>query len=149
HRYVHGRRMTLAAERLLTSDVSIMDLALESQFESQEAFTRAFKRYHHCPPGQFKKRQGLNPKTINKLRITGEYLEQIKKGSTMKPKIEKLEPIKVIGLGAEFIGAMAENANNHDVIPDLWKKFHKRIGEIKNRLGDETYGVIYINPEKP
>ena len=140
--------MTLAAERLCSSDISLIDLALDSQFESQEAFTRAFKRYHHCTPGQFRKRLGLNPQTTKKTRITKEYLKQITKGSTMKPKIEEIEQIRVIGLEAKFNGAMAENPNNHDVIPDLWKKFYKRINEIENRLGDKTYGVIYINPKK-
>lgn len=66
----------------------------------------------------------------------------------MKPQIQEIEEIRVIGLKAKFIGAMAENANNHEIIPDLWKSFYKRINEVKNRVGEETYGVIIIDPEK-
>ena len=149
HKYVHGRRMTVAAESLLNPDQSIIDLALDLQFEGQESFTRAFKRYHHCTPGQYRKKKGLSPKSVKKIRITKEYLEQILKGSTMKPQIQEIEEVVVIGLKAKFNGAMAENANNHEIIPDLWKNFYKRMDEIKNREGQETYGVIMIDPDKP
>lgn len=42
--YIQTRRMYRAAEYLLNSELSAMDIAFLLQFESQEAFTRAFKR---------------------------------------------------------------------------------------------------------
>ena len=41
--YIRKRRLTVAADRLLKEDIGILQLALDCQFESQEAFTRAFK----------------------------------------------------------------------------------------------------------
>ncbi len=41
--YVRRRRLSVALEQLMTTKRSIVDIALDSGFESQEAFTRAFK----------------------------------------------------------------------------------------------------------
>lgn len=40
--YIRKRRLAVAAFLLLHSDESILDISLECQFQSQEAFTRAF-----------------------------------------------------------------------------------------------------------
>lgn len=54
HEYVRNRRLTLAAQRLIYTDERILDLALTYQFESQEAFTRAFRKVHGLPPGKYR-----------------------------------------------------------------------------------------------
>lgn len=53
--YIQTRRMYRAAEYLLNSELSAMDIAFLLQFESQEAFTRAFKREYSLPPGQYRR----------------------------------------------------------------------------------------------
>ena len=53
--YLRKRRLTLAAKRLLTEEVGILDLALDCQFDSQEAFTRAFKALFNMTPAQYRK----------------------------------------------------------------------------------------------
>ncbi len=53
--YLRKRRLTEAAKRLLTDDVSIIELAMACQFNSQEAFTRAFKGLFNMTPGQYRK----------------------------------------------------------------------------------------------
>ena len=52
--YLLGRRLDTAACRLLTSQANILDIALRYGFSSQEAFTRAFRKAHGLPPGQFR-----------------------------------------------------------------------------------------------
>lgn len=53
--YVRGRRLDLAARRLLTDPgVRIVDLAFDSGFDSQEAFTRAFAKAFGHPPGRLR-----------------------------------------------------------------------------------------------
>ncbi|WP_342559997.1 AraC family transcriptional regulator [Psychrobacillus sp. FSL W7-1457] len=54
HEYVRNRRLTMAAQRLIYTDERILDLALTYQFESQEAFTRAFRKVHGLPPGKYR-----------------------------------------------------------------------------------------------
>ncbi|WP_369902018.1 helix-turn-helix domain-containing protein [Bacillus manliponensis] len=53
--YTRMRRLTNAATVLLHTEERILDIALYLQFESQEAFTRAFKKMYRLPPGQFRR----------------------------------------------------------------------------------------------
>ncbi|QHZ44926.1 helix-turn-helix transcriptional regulator [Bacillus sp. NSP9.1] len=52
--YIRMRRLAHAATDLLYTDHRIIDIALHYQFESQEAFTRAFKKLYHMPPGAYR-----------------------------------------------------------------------------------------------
>ena len=55
-------RMGLAAQRLAESDPpALIDLAFDLGFESQEGFTRAFKRAHGVSPGRFRRDGGKAP----------------------------------------------------------------------------------------
>lgn len=53
--YIRYRRIANAANLLLYSDEKIIDIALYYRFESQESFTRSFKKYYQLPPGQYRK----------------------------------------------------------------------------------------------
>ncbi|MGE4353611.1 MAG: helix-turn-helix domain-containing protein [Oscillospiraceae bacterium] len=53
--HIQSRRLSVAAKLLLSSTSSIMDTALFCGFESQEAFTRAFKRVYGLPPGKYRR----------------------------------------------------------------------------------------------
>ena len=52
--YVLKRRLSLAAETLLVSDIRIIEIAVRYGFSSHEAFTRAFKKYFGYSPNQFR-----------------------------------------------------------------------------------------------
>jgi AraC-like DNA-binding protein len=52
--YIRKRRLASAASLLLNTDISILNIALVYQFESQEAFTRAFKSVYQLPPGRYR-----------------------------------------------------------------------------------------------
>ncbi|MBP1157386.1 MULTISPECIES: helix-turn-helix transcriptional regulator [unclassified Paenibacillus] len=51
--YIRRRRLSNAASELITTERRILEIALDYQFESQEAFTRAFKKLFHMTPGQY------------------------------------------------------------------------------------------------
>lgn len=53
--YVSVRRAALGAYHLLYSDIAIINLAMMLNYQSQEAFTRSFKRIYHLPPGKYRK----------------------------------------------------------------------------------------------
>ena len=40
---------------LLYTDEKIIDIAFYYRFETQESFTRSFKKYYELPPGQYRK----------------------------------------------------------------------------------------------
>lgn len=53
--YIRVRRLAHASTSLLYTNERILDIALYFHFESQEAFTRTFKKYYGLPPGQYRK----------------------------------------------------------------------------------------------
>ncbi|MCE4049106.1 MULTISPECIES: AraC family transcriptional regulator [Bacillaceae] len=53
--YIRYRRLANAAHMLLYTDEKIIDIAFYYHFESQESFTRSFKKYYQIPPGQYRK----------------------------------------------------------------------------------------------
>ena len=58
--YIRTRRLAIAAQLLLNTDEPILIIAFELHFQSQEAFTRAFKQVYKLPPGKYRSiMQGL------------------------------------------------------------------------------------------
>lgn len=53
--YIRSRRLTRAAAELAHTDKRILDIALDCRFQSQEAFSRAFKKMYRLTPGQYRK----------------------------------------------------------------------------------------------
>jgi len=53
--YLRRRRLCYSAQLLLHTEASILDIALHCHFESQESFTRAFKKLYGMPPGRYRK----------------------------------------------------------------------------------------------
>lgn len=56
--YIRARRLADAASRLLYTEERLLDIALSCRFDSQEAFTRAFKKIYGLPPGRYRKLMG-------------------------------------------------------------------------------------------
>ncbi|MHB8130942.1 MAG: helix-turn-helix domain-containing protein [Mobilitalea sp.] len=48
--YVRNRRLSLAGKELMISNIHIIDLAFKYGYETPEAFTKAFTRFHGFPP---------------------------------------------------------------------------------------------------
>lgn len=57
-RYITKRRLEKAAEELARTERPIIDIALESQYGSQESFSRAFLKMHGLTPGKYRRRYG-------------------------------------------------------------------------------------------
>ncbi|MEA3321151.1 MAG: AraC family transcriptional regulator [Bacillota bacterium] len=53
--YIRYRRIANAAKKLIYSNDTILEIALFYRFETQESFTRSFKRTYNLPPGQYRK----------------------------------------------------------------------------------------------
>lgn len=59
-KYISSRKIALAAESLINSDLKIIDIAIRHGFSSHEAFTRAFTGFFNCSPLQYRKRFNVN-----------------------------------------------------------------------------------------
>lgn len=55
YQYIRGRRLTLAAQKLAETKQPIVEIAYEAHYDSQQAFTLAFKQIYGCTPKVYRK----------------------------------------------------------------------------------------------
>lgn len=146
--YIRKRRLTAALYLLGNTNRRILDIALEAGFESQESFTRAFKAMFGKNPGECRSDGARSVMSLNKLKITMEYLDHLYEGINMQPVIKDIEEKKVIGVGAHFISTLSPDHTNEKVIPKLWDHYNQRRSEIKSRVSEIDLGVCLEPPEK-
>lgn len=65
--YIRERRMTQSARKLMITDQRVIDIAMTYRFNSQESFTRAFKKVYDMTPGDYRK-------LLRKLVSKGEFI---------------------------------------------------------------------------
>ena len=112
--YIRKRRLTLAAQELQTTDISVIDAAYRYGYESPESFSKAFSRFHGSTPKQAKHKGAklhlFNPLVI-KIILEG--------GSIMDYRIEHRESQQFLALVRAFSN---ESSNDDDgrSIPDFW-----------------------------
>ncbi len=53
--YIQSRRIAKAARLLLATEQPIMEIGLLYRFDSQESFTRAFRKAYALPPGKYRR----------------------------------------------------------------------------------------------
>ncbi len=136
--YVRKRRLTEASYELINSDKKQFDIALDFQFESQQAFSRSFKHHFSISPGKYRK-IGTGKYLFERKQITSESLLLLE-GLSIKPLTVKIKEKKIIGMKT---GTSLKNSR----IADLWTKFACRIGEIQNRTDKNNYYEFRIPEE--
>jgi AraC family transcriptional regulator len=130
-RYVRLRRLSESARALAAGAPDILTLALEADYGSHEAFTRAFR-------DQF----GVTPEMVRmKARIDGLKLQEpITMDTTplaalAPPRMVTSKPLLIAGVGDRF------SHDNAAGIPGLWQRFHQTVDAIPGRIGRVAYGV--------
>ncbi len=137
--YVRKRRISKSAKELITTDKPILDLALEYQFGSQEAYTRSFKRVYHTTPARYRK-HGMEQIAYGRSRLSNRRLTHLKNNITMEPEIVEIAEKKLVGLKIK-----TSIANNK--IPELWQNFMARAEEIKNNKNTGWYELHPYNSD--
>ncbi len=61
HKYIQMRRLTEAARDLVRTKLRIVDIAYEANYDSQQAFTLAFKKVYHVSPSAYRQRGIFEP----------------------------------------------------------------------------------------
>ena len=64
--YIRKRRLGRAIKQMNETNLGILEIAVDNQFESQEVFTKAFIKHFGISPGKYKK---LNDKIKSMVRI--------------------------------------------------------------------------------
>lgn len=128
--YVRMRRLSIAGEELLSSDVKVVDLAIKYGYDSPDSFTKAFTRFHGSTPTDVR-RGGAMLKSFAPLHIK----LILDGGSTMEYKIEEKKAFKVMGISKVF---SYENANTD--VPRFWDEAFLQAEE---RPVEGMYGVCF------
>jgi AraC family transcriptional regulator len=130
-RYVRARRLTEAARALAAGAPDILTLALDADYGSHEAFTRAFRDHFGVTP------EAVRATTcLDRLRLQEPILMISTALDTLAPpRFEKSTAKLIAGVSDRF------SHENGAGIPLLWQRFHQTIGNIPNPVGRIAYGV--------
>lgn len=131
--YVRRRRITLAASALLHSRTSILAIALDAGFESQAAFTRAFRRVYHTSPAHYRAR-GRDVPWLSSVPISDAALAMFPGLGKDQPRLEAIAAFDVAGLEACYSGA------DRTLIPHLWESL-ARIAGFSHFAGCDRIGI--------
>lgn len=138
--YLRKRRLTAAANELARTQRSILAIALDYQFESHEAFTRAFKAAFDTTPSAFR-RTGSLTWLRTRPELTPARLQALPARTSMKPTIINLPDLNLLGLGARFIPPMSPDADNLDVVPKLYARFCPMLATLPPPQDSYIYGA--------
>jgi AraC family transcriptional regulator len=131
-RYVRTRRLSEAARALAQGAPDILTVALDADYGSHEAFTRAFRDHFGVTPEKVR-----SSTCLDNLRLQ----EPIPMDSTLTdklqpPRFETGKPLLVAG-----ISERCTHENGGAGIPNQWQRFHQKVGDIPDRVGQMAYGV--------
>lgn len=130
--YVRGRRLSMAAQKLLDGAPDILAVALDVGYGSHEAFTRAFRDQFGQTPEQLRNNGIADPsRLVEPLRIDETLLAALP-----EPRLVDGPALRIAGLSERYTFA-----TNHG-IPSLWQRFAPYVGHMPSQVGATTYGVV-------
>jgi AraC family transcriptional regulator len=128
--YVRARRLEGAAERLRAGHASLIDLALDCGFDSQEGFTRAFTRIFGVSPGRY--RAGNRPpRKENSAMAHAAHLPAT--------NLIQAPAIRIAGAARDFDDTTVSG------IPALWDELTPHL-PLPGQASGWTYGVCCAGP---
>lgn len=140
--YITQRRLTLAAIDIINSDEKILDIAIKYQYESSEAFSRAFKRFHGISPSSART-SPLGMKATSPLEV----LLTLTGGEKINYDIIQKNSFNISGPYINTNGIRLKTTNE---IPNMWQNIFNN-GEFdlleKNSTTKGVMGVSYDRAE--
>src|SRR4051812_13054295 len=131
-RYVRARRLSKAAQALAAGAPDILSLALDADYGSHEAFTRAFRDHFGITPEAVRAATCLDHLKLQEpIMMDSTALDHLK-----PPRYETSKPLLVAGLGERIT-----HDNQGAGIPNLWQRFHQSVEGTPGRIGRIAYGV--------
>jgi AraC family transcriptional regulator len=129
--YLRKRRLTEAARDLLDSDKTIIDIAVDYQFQSHEAFSRSFKNHFGITPSELRRQRQfvhLTPRAVLAPIPTNKTV-------TEAPQISHCAALLLTGIAYH-------GDNSHGELVGIWQSFLQQIENIPNqKVPRQTYGL--------
>jgi AraC family transcriptional regulator len=133
--YARGRRLTEAARALASGAPDILTVALEANYASHEAFSRAFRAQFGLSPEELRKKGSLDGVAV----VDAMRLPALERVNLEPPEIVPDGPLQFVGLSERTsFGAAAKT------IPAQWQRFMEHYGSIPDKAQPIPVGV-YTN----
>ena len=145
--YIRYRRMAQALWDLRYTDMSIIHIAQNNGFETQESFTRAFKSAFNITPYKFRENQRLECNEIDK--ALNEVIEEASHENARSRKQELPKPtVQLINKPRSLWYSIIQNTNNlfpHDFYTRCQKDgIFEIIGKVSNTMHLEGAYLTHI-----
>ena len=131
-RYVRARRLSEAARALAGGAPDILNLALDADYGSHEAFTRAFRDHFGVTPEAVRSSTRLDNLMLQEPIV----MDSTVIDNLQAPRFETGKAMLVAG-----VGERCTHVNGGAGIPNQWQRFHQKVGDIPDRVGQVAYGV--------
>jgi AraC family transcriptional regulator len=106
-------------------------LALDADYGSHEAFTRAFRDHFGVTPEAVRA-----TKCLHKLKLQEPIImDSTALDNLQAPRFETSKPLLVAGIGERY------TCESGAAIPGQWQRFHQSVENIPGRIGKVAYGV--------
>jgi AraC family transcriptional regulator len=129
--YIRKRRLSEVSFDLTKTNRRIIDIALDYHFESQESFSRAFKKEFKVTPAYYRRKK---PNIPQLLPAKMEIPKHIGKGElTMEPTIKEIGELKLVGI---------KHFGTDKDIPEVWMKMDPFYNKIKHTAKPDV-GIEY------
>lgn len=141
--YIRGRRLTECFRKLLEApNYRILDLALDFQFGSHEAFSRSFKAHFGFSPSEV----NANAERLSLLgtpKFARSDFERIWASIQERPEVKDYASSDLIGFEREVSSPFAENTDLESETHLVWKEFSQKIKGVSKSPGFSaiSYGV--------
>ena len=135
--YVRRRRLNLAVDLLGNHCHSILQIAVECGFGSNEAFTRAFKKQYGLSPLSYRRNRPMIHLPTHRSFTVNDLAAPV----DIKPSLESRDSFFAVGCADEFQPGATQD------IGRLWGRFAPRMAEVGNRVGAATYGMCLLPEE--
>jgi AraC family transcriptional regulator len=130
--YARARRLSEAAKALSNGAPDILSVALDWNYGSHEAFTRAFREHFGLTPDEARTRE------LASLSITEPFtMSDVKTGPIEATRTQQSDAILLAGFSVHF------DCSGPNPIPGLWTKFGPHIGRVPFQKDHVAYGVNY------
>jgi AraC family transcriptional regulator len=135
--YIRRRRLSESSYALTRSDARLVDVAIEFQFQSHEAYSRAFKQQFSVSPQQYR--------SLKRDRAQGPYRlgddDPVHLDQHIQPAIVLEQEYRMVGVAGRFHRVQSEKYDGR-TIGDLWRSFFEQRHRVCNAVDDIALGVV-------
>src|SRR5882762_8332898 len=119
-RYVRARRLSEAARALANGAPNILTVALDADYGSHEAFTRAFRDHFGVTPEAVRGSTRLDNLGLQEpITMDSTVIDNLQ-----PPRFETGKPLLIAGVGERY------TCESSAAIPGQWQHFHQKVDDI-------------------